>query len=152
MFAATISSSGKEVVVKFSRRYGIEAHRFLASKEQAPKVLHFEPLPGNWCVVVMEKVDGKPLQCPIDEAVESKVKAALDNLHSEDFVHGDLRAQNILLLNDNSIRVADFDWAGKSGKVKYPENLSMSVDWHPDVFAGATILKEHNTYQFHQLT
>ena len=41
------------VVVKFALQYGIDVHKFLATKNQAPKVIHYQKLAGNWCVVVM---------------------------------------------------------------------------------------------------
>ena len=58
LFSASLKDGKgyKEVVVKFSLRYGIDVHQFLASKNKAPEVLHFTELPGKWFVVVMEKV------------------------------------------------------------------------------------------------
>ncbi|KAJ7639135.1 hypothetical protein FB45DRAFT_739360, partial [Roridomyces roridus] len=38
-------------------------------------------------------------------------------------VHGDLRPENILVHENGSVRVVDFDWAGKVGEVHYPYNL-----------------------------
>ena len=73
----------KEVVVKFTlHHYGIAVHEFLASKSQAPKVFHYKSLPGNWHVVVMEKVKGVSLE-HLDESTKSQLKAVLDNLNSE---------------------------------------------------------------------
>ena len=40
-------------------------------------------------------------------------------------VHGDLRVQNILVVDD-SISILDFDWAGKEGEVRYPQELNTS--------------------------
>ena len=50
-------------------------------------------------------------------------------LHSNGFVHGDLRAPNILLLKDNTVRILDFDWTGCAGVAKYPDDLNTSVEW-----------------------
>ena len=41
--------------------YGIDVHRSLAEENQAPEVINFSKLAGNWFVVVMEKVNGRPL-------------------------------------------------------------------------------------------
>ena len=149
LFVASLNNSNgcKEVVVKFSQRYGIEVHRFLADKNKAPKVIHFEKLPGKWFVVVMEKV-----VCKNDDAVacahiHGELQTVLEELKSNNFVHGDLRKQNILLLADNTIKVVDFDWAGESGAVKYPTNLNIECPWHPDVTPGGPILHEHDEYQ-----
>ena len=71
----------------------------------------------------------------------------MEELKSNDFVHGDLRPQNILPLADNSIRVVDFDWAGTSGVVKYPEDMNRECSWHSDVIPGVPLLHEHDNYQ-----
>ena len=71
-------------------------------------------------------------------------------LHSNGFVHGDLRAPNILLLKDNTVRILDFDWTG-AGVAKYPDDLNTSVEWHEDVECGGSILPEHNDYQIQQI-
>ena len=52
----------------------------------------------------MEKVNGRPLQCPVDESVKKSLKVVEEKLRNKNFVHGDLRPQNILLLTDGSIR------------------------------------------------
>ena len=150
LFVASLNDSNgsKEVVVKFSRRYGIEVHQFLASRNKAPEVIHFAELPGKWFVVVMEKVNNTV--CKNDAAcahIHGELKTVLEELKSKNLVHGDLRPQNILLLADNSIKVVDFDWAGKCGAVKYPTNLNIDCPWHPDVTPGCPIIHEHDEYQ-----
>ena len=130
--------ASRSIVVKFALRYGIDVHEFLASKEQAPKVFHFKKLAGDWCVVVMEEIDGKELTHPVERPALGNIQAVVENLRLKDFVHGDLRCQNILLLADKSIRVMDFDWAGNSGQVKYPHNLNMDNIWHNDVMEKFT--------------
>ena len=74
-------------------------------------------LPGKWFVVVMEKVHALRIRDAGRVHVHRELQNVLEELKSNDFVHGDLRPQNILPLADNSIRVVDFDWAGKSGVV-----------------------------------
>lgn len=155
LFAATLQNDrngrSREVIVKFSRRYGINVHRFLAEKKQAPKVLHFTELSGNWFVVVMEKVEGKPLGRDVSESVQQKLKEVMKNLQTEGYVHGDLRPPNVLLLDDGSIRVVDFDWAGKSGQVNYPLDINQKFDWHEDVGPGKPIVHDHDIYQVEML-
>ena len=44
-------------------------------------------------------------------------------MHAKNYCPGDLRANNILVMNlDNelSIKVVDFDWAGEAGSSTYP--------------------------------
>lgn len=47
--------------------------------------------------------------------------------------------------------VIDFEWAGKSGLVKYPANINPDADWSPGVAAGRTILSPHDVYQLEKL-
>ena len=80
------------------------------------------------------------------------LKVVVEKLRNKNFVHGDLRPQNILLLTDGSIRVVDFDWSGLSEQVKYPLDINESCDWHPHVKAGGVIMHHHDTYQIQKLT
>ena len=133
----------KDVVVKFTlHRYGIAVHEFLASKSQAPKVFHFSKhqryfiLPENWHVVVMEKVEGVALE-------------HLDDSSSGQFKFGKIctwrfTPTEYFAIADQTNRVVDFDWAGVSGVVKYPEDLHADCTWHPDVKAGAPITSCHD--------
>ena len=149
MFAASLKDGKgcKEVVVKFSQRYGIDVHQFLANKNKASEVLHFTELPGKWFVVVMEKVTALPKKDAVCVKVHRELQNVLEELKSNEFMHGDLRPQNILLLADNGIKVVDFYWAGKSGVGKYPKDLNIECSWHPDVTPGGPILHEHDNYQ-----
>ena len=72
-------------------------------------------------------------------------------LHSNGFVHGDLRPPNILTLEDGTVRILDFDWAGHAGVVKYPDDLNTSVKWHEDVKCRGFIQMEHDNYQIEQI-
>lgn len=115
--------------------------------EKAPKLLQMKKLPGNWCVVVMEKVEGSQLQMPVNTLVEMDLKTTVSKMHDKGYVHEDLRPQNILVLMENTIRILDFDWAGKEGEVRYPQELSTSCNWHPNLESGGLISKAHDLYQ-----
>ena len=139
--------NGKDVVVKFCRSYyGGDVHTFLADLEKAPKLLQTEILPGNWRVVVMEKAEGPQLRIPVNEQVKMDLKTTVNKMHDKGYVHGDLRPQNILVLTDNTICILDFDWAGKEGEVRYPQELNTSSKWHHGVKCGGLIFKEHDLY------
>lgn len=59
--------------------------------------------------------------------VESLV-GAMKDLHSNEYVHGDLRPQNILAMPDHSVCIMHFfDWAGKIVDACYPHDLNMDV-------------------------
>ena len=141
--------NGEDVVVKFSRsHYGTDVHNLLAEHGLAPQLKYTQVLPGNWHVVIMEKVTGVSL--PASEQVNMALKDTVDKIHAQGYVHGDLRAQNILVVDD-SIRILDFDWAGKEGEVRYPQELNTSCNWHSDVKPGGLIAKEHDVYQINTI-
>ncbi|KAK7002083.1 hypothetical protein R3P38DRAFT_3215881 [Favolaschia claudopus] len=53
-----LGSDGAEVVVKFARRYNVQAHELLAKSRLAPKLLHHRLVRGGMTMVVMERVVG----------------------------------------------------------------------------------------------
>ena len=94
-------------------------------------------------------------------AVEAAVRGAL---HDAGFVHGDLRAANVLVrprqtaqpplggaspppaLPDVSweVRLLDFDWAGAVGTVRYPVTRNPERQWASGSAAGGAILPDHD--------
>lgn len=137
-------NDGRKVVVKYVTRYGEDTHRFLAELGYAPKLIHIGLLwrtsldrPFAMRMVVMEYVEGcDATQKRISSAQYSHLKAALHAMHNRGDVHGDLRAANIRLCADDTIRILDFDWAGPRGEVFYPYDLLNNGVWHPDVQAN----------------
>uniref|UniRef100_A0A7S0QQD5 Protein kinase domain-containing protein n=1 Tax=Cryptomonas curvata TaxID=233186 RepID=A0A7S0QQD5_9CRYP len=47
----------------------------------------------------------------------------VDQLHSNGFVHGDLRPQNIVFEDADTVTLIDFEWAGAAGIAKFPVNV-----------------------------
>ena len=146
---------GQKVVVKFSRKYGLNAHEKLAESNLAPEVISHETLAGGWNAVVMKKVDGTAVSYLTSVSQETKngLKEVLRVLHSANFVHGDLRPQNILVTGDQHVCVIDFDWAGLAGEAHYPSdiNLDPSCGWHQDVAPRGLINVEHDTFQIEKM-
>ena len=145
------SLNERVVVVKFVCHYGIEVHRYLASENMAPSVLHTEKLPGGWIVVVMDYVDGESpvsLETDNDRKKFGEFKKKLkDALKRKEFVHGDLRSPNIIKCGDKFM-VIDFDWAGKNGEVEYPITINMKQSrWHHDVKPCHLIVHAHDEFQ-----
>ena len=140
------SCAGKEVVVKFVRKYGEDVHRLLASEKLAPELFSVDQLPGGWLAVVMEKVVGEMMPNKIQKPVKEALKKAVELMRSNGYVHGDLRPQNILVVGD-TISILDFDWAGKYPDARYPSQLNLQCDWHPEVECGGIIATEHDQYQ-----
>ena len=113
---------GQEVVVKFARlNYSEEVHQYLGEKQLAPKLISCSRLPGGWCAVIMEKIYGSMLNSPVSAEVKMALKMAVEVMHAKNFVHGDLRPQNILVV-DNKVRLLDFDWAENEGTARYPKS------------------------------
>ena len=90
-----------KVCVKFIRScYGIKVHELLAEHQLAPKLISYTHLPGRWVAVVMEKVNGSYLYC-MTEPLRKTLNKAVDLMHAQNYVHGDLRLQNILVVQQS---------------------------------------------------
>jgi serine/threonine protein kinase len=90
-----------------------------------PWILAFERLPHGWYGIAMEYIESG---VPITHATllpahrhhwTEELQSLMHNFHAQGFVHGDLRAANILC-KDDSVKVIDFDWGGKDGEAFYP--------------------------------
>ena len=129
-----------------SSSYGITVHKYLFQQQLAPEVLHSAPLPGNWFVVIMEKVGAPLSEDKLTEDIKESLKAVLRLLKERVYVHGDLRRPNIRV-KDNTVRVLDFDWAGKEGEARYPSDLNnYCEEWHSGVKRGEVIKSEHDDH------
>ncbi|PBK73208.1 hypothetical protein ARMSODRAFT_720832 [Armillaria solidipes] len=155
--AETIPDKTK-VVVKFAQTYGVEAHELLAQHNLAPPLLHFKHLNedgagyGALKMVVMGYVEGKTATKVFNGAalspnVVGDLERALSILHGEGLVFGDLRKPNIMIVpEDDTVRLIDFDWAGKENQVRYPIHLNQSkeVKWADGVGSYRKIDKKHD--------
>ena len=153
LYSAKVNDT--DVCVKFvPRRYGQEVHQFLADHNLAPQLLQTATLPGGWIAIVMEKiVSGQTLEKPVSPQVQQSLRRVLHVLHTKTCVHGDLRAQNIIVA-ENKVYIIDFDWAGKEGEATYPPalNVTSDNDWAQGVVPKGQIKKEHDEYQIAQFT
>ncbi len=158
--AETIPDKTK-VVVKFAQTYGAEAHILLAQHDLAPPLLHFKHLNedgagyGALKMVVMGYVEGKTVTKVFNGAALSPnvigdLERALNILHGEGLVFGDLRRPNIMIMpgpnKDDTVRLIDFDWAGKENEARYPIHLNQSkeVKWADGVGSYRKIDKRHD--------
>ena len=87
--------------------------------------------------------------------VRDKVREHVLALHQQDFVHGDIRPQNVLVKRLDtghghtlSVRLIDFDWAGEVGKAKYPflvnPDLGFGFERPSGVKGGGVITRAHD--------
>ncbi|KZO90904.1 hypothetical protein CALVIDRAFT_373195 [Calocera viscosa TUFC12733] len=151
LFSATVD--GQDCVVKFPFTYCVEAHRLLADKQLAPKLIACQLVePGRYYCVVMEHLPGQTLDeidGPYPQQVVDGLHKVLDTLKEHGFVHGDLRTPNIMYASETGqLKVLDFDWAGRDGEVRYPlmMNCDAGISWHPNATPGALILREHDQH------
>ncbi|GJJ15115.1 hypothetical protein Clacol_009390 [Clathrus columnatus] len=143
-FLATIISddcNGKKIVVKFTERYGQEAHHLLAMKRMAPMLLSCGPaqhesgeIVAGKLLIVMEYVEGdsaavKYMNRSLPNQIRSSIRIAVKILADNNMVHGDLRRPNILITRSGEVFLIDFDWAGRYGEVRYPLHLSPGGIW-----------------------
>ena len=73
----------------------------------------------------------------LQEALDS----IIEKLESKNYVHGDLRSNNIVIRTDVieksvDLKVIDFDWAGEAGQVRYPAERNRDIWWPGE--AGGT--------------
>ncbi|KAJ3849749.1 hypothetical protein EV368DRAFT_46684 [Lentinula lateritia] len=132
----------KLLYIKYTQRYGVEAHRRAYELGIAPELLAYDDmLPGGWKLVVMnpiptgyveiDSIEGSEEQGKVQAVVIAKIQRYFD----EGFVHGDLRAANIFVDGERqNIMVIDYDWAGLNKEVTYPPDVRSSIDiWRPRV-------------------
>jgi hypothetical protein len=146
------------VIIKFVRRYSVEAHDYCARQGYSPQLMGYETVAGGWYLVVMEEVDMAIYQPFVDspdkptfpdrEKLRPAVVGLIEGLHDEGYVHGDLRGANLLVATDGRqeslFKLIDFDWAGEAGVVKYPANMNPKVWWPEGAVDGQPIQKAHD--------
>jgi hypothetical protein len=132
VFLATVGD--EKVVVKFVQRYGKDAHHKACELGLAPRLRYVGP--PYWddkiaCsyegahMVVMDFVEDDSIAM-LTQVNWEVLKDKVGKLHEAGFVHGDLRAPNIIMTTDGP-NVLDWDWAGEKGAVVYPEFLNTSL-------------------------
>ncbi|KAF8425038.1 hypothetical protein L210DRAFT_3458285 [Boletus edulis BED1] len=131
------SSSSGDLVVKLTRSYSPELHAFCARLGYAPTLYAYERLAGGIIAVAMEYVNGEMLAPTSDPALQVKwittLQGIVGNMHENEFVHGDLRPPNIMVVKDE-VMLLDFDWGGKVGEARYPP-----VRLHPQLEEGRSM-------------
>jgi hypothetical protein len=162
------------VVVKFSTRYGKHGHELLAKARLAPRIHYHGMIPGGILVTVMDYVKGRNLSKayengPLPGCVEVEVRRAIQILHDNDLVFGDLRLPNIIYVElsipeapardifsasvsassssnkeTHQIMLVDFDWCAPALIGHYPPNLNHEIPWAAGVVSHAVMKKSHD--------
>ena len=141
-------------VVKFTEEYNEKAHRLLAAKGCAPALHYVGPTGehGGLRMVVMDFVDGGtlPNNVALSEPQYAQIKKAVDILHREGLVYGDLRPPNIMISEKGPVLI-DFDWCKEADKGRYPSNLSLTVNWANGVGRSEVMKVEHDNEMLERL-
>ena len=163
LFRATLkygNGTSNDCIVKFTERYGESVHRYLAEQELAPK-LHFTEKIGQFTAVVMSEIkDAVDVQSYLDtngrsSGVKEQCYQIVHHLKIKNYVHGDLRPNNILVSGEGGavrVRVIDFDWAGIENEQSYPSFMNhVDIPWPEGARDGQPILHEHDEYWIDKL-
>lgn len=155
------------VVAKICDHYNAEAHRLLAEQELAPHLLFVAELVGGGCIAVMRYVEyGLPadkvfgIGKKLSESATGDVARALEFLHAQNIVHGDVRLEHVIVYRaDNPqapgekvwrANLIDFCVSGVAEVNKYPPFLRVpqGKSWVEGVGVGRPMKKEHDVQMF----
>ena len=145
------------VVVKFTPRYNKREHLLLAQRGLAPALYFCEPVFGGLFMIIMDLIQGEPLWIadvpPNDTRILEDVTSAVELLHTENLVFGDLRPQNIIAKAEGGALLIDFDIVGEDGKDRYPATLNNDerFAWADGVGRWTLMKKEHDLFMLEQL-
>jgi tRNA A-37 threonylcarbamoyl transferase component Bud32 len=138
----------RSIFIKFVRQYSVKARTGCAP------ILYgfngFTDLQGGWIMVIMEELNESPARIKPEERESFKklVEGAVQLLHAGGYVHGDIRAPDILVCPSDpsrDVKFIDFDEAGVKEEAVYPCNLNTVEVKRPNgAFDGQKILKEHD--------
>ncbi|KAG9086361.1 hypothetical protein FS749_003688 [Ceratobasidium sp. UAMH 11750] len=149
----------KKIVIKFVRTYNADAHNLLAKAGLAPLLLYDgtsypQDQPGpDHAMVVMEFVGGVDLAkfdgYPLPDSAPRDIDRALKCLHDHDFVFGDLRDPNVMIVTDSSgmvtgAKLVDFDWCGTHHVGRYPVDMNPDIIWADGVGPRTLMDKRHD--------
>jgi RIO-like serine/threonine protein kinase len=117
-------------------------HEILANNKLAPKLHTVQELAGGWKMVVMERIEEASHwdRQSDSEKCQDYLKQVLQVLQqgNEKYVHGDLRAPNVLIAGGR-LYVIDFEWAGKVDEARFPGIINRDIFKHVDGEAGQLI-------------
>lgn len=82
---------------------------------------------GSLADLVKKNVNGCLKEFDVKRYARSLLEG-LDHIHSQGFVHCDLKLQNVLVFENDAVKIADFGLAKKSGKTRCREKQSEEGD------------------------
>ncbi|KAH9052698.1 hypothetical protein EDB87DRAFT_1715971 [Lactarius vividus] len=124
-YLAETLSNKRKVVVKFVSRYSKEAGSPVFFSNPLPQVLTGGRISCTWLSWTISTLDATP---PHD--VSAQIQTILTRLHSNGYVFGDLRKQNILFDADGKVKLIDFNWCGRYDMSDTDEGLPDEMRQH----------------------
>ncbi|KAF9481173.1 hypothetical protein BDN70DRAFT_558408 [Pholiota conissans] len=123
-------------------RFGYASTLYGFYKEEGlPSLYVFEQLPeDSWITLFDFEIQAGRTGCqPYLSDIRLSLNAILDRLEHEGLVHGDLRANNIMIHVKEGkpvvspsapkigLKLIDFDWGGRAGQVRYPVHRNNNI-------------------------
>ena len=148
--AETRTEAPRRIIVKFVEHYNADAHKLVATAGLAP-VLYYcgkvsvraqDPSYGRLKMVVVEFIQGTTLynRQAFPDSIVDQIKRALEVLHSNGYVFGNLRRPNIVITADDQVKLTNFELAGLEGKDRYPIRIA-PLDEFADGTQAYSLLK-----------
>lgn len=154
-----VKESGVKRILKFTTLYNADVHKFCFDQGFAPELIKIDNIENtDFKFVIMEHLDGFNVISDIWHKLKEKEKIELKKkildivkmMHDNNFVHGDLRFENIMAkLNSDEkwvVKFIDFDWTGYDGEAEYPQFLNKKIPWHNDVQQLGKIFHDHDDH------
>lgn len=159
VFEVKECNSERTVIVKFTDHYNTGAHRALDEHGLAPRLLGYDELAGGWLMITMERLSKdwimlENLPQEKRQPYRKGVEDALDKLHKAGYVHGDVRAANILVQLSSSeleVKIIDFDEAGPADKATYPPFWNTEITRPADAVEGAHLQMAHDDFMVNEI-
>ena len=167
---------GDSLIIKICPRssYGIEGHKLAANLGIAPPLVTVNHV-LDWMVVVMPDLratheclwdlkkaapmEGLEYHQSAQPYVDALTQKVVDGLHSQMYVHGDIRDTNVLIPrhdnpNPSTAFLIDWEWSGVAGTVLYPHGVADDDPRVPrpsGAFEGQSITQEHDMAMLRRL-
>jgi len=146
----SLEEADKLVVVKFARRYCLDAHTKTTCRDVARTPTILPQAHGGGSLRDHGIHGSNRGYRKKAEHIES-LRRAVQALHDGGMVFGDLRGPNVLIAGDG-VKLVDFDLSGKEGMVRYPDYISMEIKWPKGVESLGKIEGNHDKAWFQRLT
>lgn len=130
--------------------------------EHIVKAVSMDDIPSLGLCIVMEYIEGVPLNEFVDNSTPRKVKlhllqdvlSALVYIHNKQIVHRDLKPSNIMVTDDSRVKIIDFGLsdsssyeilkqpAGTIGYVSPEQQAGLPADPRNDIYSLGVIMRE----------